>query len=203
MRRQRGFTLIEIMVAVLIAAILSVMAFEAMQQALANRERIRVAQARLQSVQFAMRSLVQDMSQTAPRPVREPVGVSFEPAVKSGSSEVTFTRGGWMNPAGIERSTLQRVRYILRDNKLYRDHWQVLDAQLNPEPVARLLLDRVKVFKVRYMTSDYEWVDDWPPAAQTGGVLTQIELGRRPIAFEITLELEDFGVLTRLIEVAA
>jgi general secretion pathway protein J len=200
MKRQRGFTLIEILVAVAVAAILAVMAFESMQQALKSRERIKEHAARLQSLQFTMRSFVQDLAQLSARPVREPLGGEFQPAVEGGT-EFNFTRGGWTNPVGLERSTLQRVRYVLRDDKLYREYWLVLDAQLEPQPIPRLLLDGVLSFKVRYMNEGREWQDIWPPVAQGGGALTMRELGRRPLAVELTLETKDFGVLTRIIEV--
>jgi general secretion pathway protein J len=198
--RQRGFTLVEIMIAVLIAAILAVMSFEAMQQALGSRERVRANAARLQAVQFTMRSLVQDFSQLDPRPVREPLGQEYQPALL-GSTEVSFTRAGWMNPVGVERSTLQRVRYALRDGKLYREYWTVLDAQLDPLPVSRELLSGVRIFKLRYMSDARTWRDDWPPPTLSGA-RPERELRWRPIAVEVTLELEDWGRLTRIIEVA-
>jgi len=200
MRSQRGFTLVEIMIAVLIAAILAVMAFEAMQQALGSRERVRANAARLQAVQFTMRNFVQDFSQLTPRPVREPLGGDHMPALL-GNDEVTFTRAGWMNPVGSERSTLQRVRYALRGGKLYREYWTVLDAQLEPAPVSRELLTGVRTFKLRYMNDARTWQEGWPPPT-LGGARPERELRWRPIAVEVTLELEDWGRLTRIIEVA-
>jgi general secretion pathway protein J len=202
MKRQRGFTLIEVLVAVAIAAILAMMAFESMQQALKSRGRIKEHAARLQSLQYTMRSFVQDLAQTSPRPVRQPLGADFQPAVDGqGGPEFLFTRGGWTNPVGLERSTLQRVRYAVRDGKLYRDYWLVLDAQLEPQPIPRLLLDGVLNFKVRFMDEGREWQNTWPPAAQSGGQRTLRELARRPLAVELTLETKDFGVLVRTIEV--
>lgn len=203
MKSQRGFTLVEIMIAVLISAILSVMAFEAMQQALDNRERVRAAEKRVREVQNAVRGLVQDFSQITPRPVREPLGSEFQPAVlarTTTSTQISLTRGGWMNPAGLGRSTLQRVRYVLRDGKLFREHWMVLDAQLEPQPQSKELLSGVKSFRLRFMNDGRSWQEDWPPPSLSNPPGEQW-MRWRPIAVEVTLELEDWGKLTRLVEV--
>lgn len=200
MKHQRGFTLVEVLVAVAIAAVLAVMSFEAIQQALNTRVRIKEHAARLQSLQSTMRNFVQDLSQIVPRPVREPLGNEYRPAV-DGGTEFVFTRAGWMNPAGGERSTLQRVRYVLRDNNLYRDYWLVLDAQLDPQPVPRLLLSGVLNFKVEFMDEGRDWQATWPPVAQAGSQRTLRELARRPLAIRLTMETQDFGVLVRIIEV--
>jgi general secretion pathway protein J len=201
--RQRGFTLIEIMVAVVITAILAAMTFQAIQQAVENRTRIGQNAERLQALQFTLRSLVQDFSQATPRPVRESSGASYQSAVMSGAPVgvlVTLTRGGWMNPAGLERSTLQRVRYVLEDGKLRREYWNVLDAQLDPPPIPRVLLDKVKSVQLRYMSENFSWQNDWPPLTP-GSTRTGTQLGWRPVAVEVIIELEDWGRINRIIEV--
>jgi general secretion pathway protein J len=203
MRRQRGFTLIEIVIAVMITAILFTMAYGAIQQAVGNRERLQQNSARLRAVQYTVRSLVQDFSQLAPRPVREPLGDGYQPALVTGTndaSQVSLTRGGWMNPVGAERSTLQRVRYRLDDGKLVREHWLVLDATLEPEPIKRVLLNGVRSFKLRFYSDGRNWQDSWPPASLSAA-RSEREQRWRPIAVEVTLELEDWGIITRIIEV--
>jgi general secretion pathway protein J len=203
MRRQRGFTLIEIVIAVMITAILFTMAYGAIQQAIGNRERLQQNSARLRAVQYTVRSLVQDFSQLAPRPVREPLGEGYQPALVTGgtdATQVSLTRGGWMNPQGAERSTLQRVRYRLDDGKLVREHWLVLDATLEPEPVKRVLLSGVRSFKLRFYSDGRNWQDSWPPTS-LGATRSEREQRWRPIAVEVTLELEDWGTITRIIEV--
>lgn len=202
MNRQRGFTLIEIVIAVMITAILFTMAYGAIQQALANRERLQHNSERLRAVQFTMRSLVQDFSQLAPRMVREPLGEGHQPAVVSeaNSGQVLLTRGGWMNPLGAERSTLQRVRYRVEDGKLLREYWLVLDAALEPAPARRQLLDGVRSFSLRFYNDGRNWQESWPPASLST-TRSEADLQWRPIAVEITLELEDWGRITRMIEV--
>jgi general secretion pathway protein J len=180
------------------------MAFGAMREALGHREVIKVRTARLAAVQTTMRSLVQDFSQIVPRPVREPLGPGYLPAVAGSTAatpEVTFTRGGWSNPAGSERSTLERVRYVLIDGVLYRDHWLVLDPQLQPDPVRRTLLDDVQDFQVTFMDDSRTWQSTWPPQ-NTINTNSERQLRARPIAIQVTVTLKDWGALTRVIEVA-
>jgi general secretion pathway protein J len=200
----RGFTLIELVVAMLITAILFAMGYGALQQAFKNRTAVEANAKRLEAVQYAVRTMVQDFSQLAPRPVRETIGEGYQPALVAlvaDATQVTFTRGGWANPAGIQRSNLQRVRYVLEDGKLRREHWLALDVLLDPPPRRRELLDGVRSFKVRFMNDGHNWQDSWPPNS-ISAMRSARELRWRPIAVEVTLELEDWGRITRIIEVA-
>ncbi len=151
-----------------------------------------------------MRSLVQDLSQMQPRPVRDVVGETYQAALlgaTAASPEIVFTRAGWANPAGGQRSTLQRVHYVLRDGALYREYWTVLDAQLDPLPISNKILDNVTDFQVRYMDDGRNWQTSWPPTS-TNGVTGERQKRWRPVAVEVSLTLKDWGTLTRLIEVA-
>jgi general secretion pathway protein J len=110
---------------------------------------------------------------------------------------VTFTRAGWANPAGIQRPALERVAYRLQDGVLKRMHWPVLDVTEATAPIGRDLLDHVKSVGFRYMTDARQWTDQWPPAGNANVYRL------RPFAIEVTLELEDWGKIVRIIEVPA
>ena len=115
---------------------------------------------------------------------------------------MTLTRGGWPNPAGLPRGTLQRVNYRLDNGTLVREYQTVLDATLANAPVKRDLLTDVVRITIRYMDSSRVWQEQWPPLTSTPQGPT-VGLGLRPMAVEIVIELRDAGRLTRLVEVAS
>lgn len=203
MMRTRGFTLVELLVALFISAIMFAMGYGALQQALGNRETLKANQDRLGQLVNTMRIISQDVGQLAPRPTRSLVGDGADPALQAdrrADALVTFTRFGWANPAGIQRPALQRVRYVLENGTLYREHWHVLDPVLGAQPARRALIDGVRTVGFRFMESGRSWAEQWPGIV-TAGDPRQPQLRRRPIAVEVVLDLEDFGTITRIFEV--
>jgi general secretion pathway protein J len=231
--RPNGFTLIELIVALFITAIIFSVGYGAINQALRSHDELKEHQGRLSEVQNAVRAMVQDFSELSARPIRDPLGQNWiacittqggdalsggadssssatsgsgpaapddddddstAPADDGGADLVAFTRGGWANPAGIQRPTLERVSYRFANGTLRRMHWAVLDGTEASVPVRRDLLTHVKSISFRYMTDAREWTTQWPPLGATG-------LRSRPFAVEITLELEDWGHIVRVIEV--
>jgi general secretion pathway protein J len=79
----RGFTLLEVLVAMFIAAIIFAMGYGAINQALKHRIELQEKQARLLELQTTIRVIEQDFVQLAPRPIRQPVGADFYPALMS------------------------------------------------------------------------------------------------------------------------
>jgi general secretion pathway protein J len=208
--RIRGFTLVEVLIAVAIVAIMAAMGYAGINQAMRERVAVEAAQQRLIDVQRAMRILSQDFAQVVPRPARDPEGGGdLQPAIASARTPgtlVTLTRGGWSNPIGAQRQTQQRVRYRFGDGMLYREHWLAVDAALNAEPRARVVLDRVKSVTMRYMDpTSRVWRNDWPAISGSGvatATTVDLLLRARPAAVEVIVELEDWGTVSRIFEVA-
>lgn len=198
MRRQHGFTLLEILVAVAIFGIMAIMAYGGLQAVISQQEIARDHASRLRAVQFAVRQIALDLEQVQPRPVRDELGDGYRAAVLADERNVypiELTRGGWSNPLAQPRAAIQRVAYRLENDKLIRVHWFVPDHTLAEEPVERELLDGVVDIRFRFLGPTAEWVTQWPPSV---GAADPSEL---PRAIEVVIELEDWGEIRRLIEV--
>ncbi|HTY94002.1 MAG TPA: type II secretion system minor pseudopilin GspJ [Steroidobacteraceae bacterium] len=229
-RPSKGFTLIELIVALFITAILFAIGYGAINESLRNHDQLKQRQARLTEVQNAVRVMVQDFSELAARPIRDQLGQNWVACLTTqaaaataaggdaaaaapdedaddsdaaagdtarddgGPDLVAFTRGGWANPAGIQRPTLERVSYRFANGTLRRMHWTVLDGTEASMPVRRDLLTHVKSVAFRFMDASRQWVTQWPALGASG-------LRTRPFAVEVTLELDDWGRIVRVIEV--
>jgi general secretion pathway protein J len=200
-RRVRGFTLVELLVAMAIVAIIGVMALAGLSEAINQQTIARERAARWQKIQFAMRVVVQDIAQLQPRATREEFGEQYQPALLASPNAqfaLEFSRGGWANPGGFPRGTVLRVAYNFEDDKLVRFHWPVMDRTLSTPPVRTELLDGVENVEVRFLDSAGEYHLDWPPLQMSG----QQRLVMRPRAIEFAIELKDFGRVFRLVESA-
>lgn len=199
-RNNHGFTLIELLVAMAISMVLAIMTYGGFQQVQTISRAASESANRLGELQMAMRRIEQDVLQSVPRPVRDPVGDSQRPAFLGDMSQqygLELSRGGWSNPLGHARSTQERVAYFLEDNQLIRRHWMVMDATLSIVPVDTVLLQGVNQFEIRFMDGSRNWTSQWPPLDSAGPV----GLRNRPLAVEITLDVDGFGRLERLLEV--
>jgi general secretion pathway protein J len=201
-RKVTGFTLIEVLVAMAVFGVLTILAYMALGQTLANAEMLTERMDRLQAIQRTMRYLSNDLSAASPRPVRDELGSNYLPAVMVSAANdfaLAVTHGSWSNPAGLPRSTQQRSVYLLEDGKLIRVYYAVLDATYSNNAISTEILDGVESLEFRLIQDNGEATNQWPP---TGAAGPQGE-SMRPRAVEIILTLEGEGEIRRIIEVAS
>ncbi len=206
----RGFTLIEVLVALSLTAVVSFASYTGVSVGIEGTNQLRVITSRLSEVDRAFGMLTRDLRQVVDRSIRDEFG-DILPALVGGDYaewDLSFTRAGWRNPVGISRSDLQRVNYYLAEDNLYRESFFTLDRVDQELFRQDTILEGVSDLRILFLEStrilrgnekieiDYTyWQDNW---VHTNDFPTS-ELAL-PAAIEVTLVLEDIGELRRLYE---
>ena len=202
MPRHRGFTLLELIVAVFIAALMFAMGYAALGQAARQRGAVEAEQRAIDDLQRALRVMTLDFAQAAARPVRDALGRGLEPAVLAdarAAQGVSLTRAAGAAVLGASRPALQRVSWSLEGDALVRTAWAAPDrTQTTPER-RRVMLEGVKRLQFRFLAPNGEWLAEWPGTADRDAGAAPGRL--RPRAVEVVLEDARIGVIRRVIEV--
>ena len=201
-RYHAGFTLLELLVAMAIFALLSVMAYAGLSTVLNANQILDTNMERLTEVQRSVTLLSRDIRQTINRAIRDTYGDTKQPLIGStafdtlGTPMVELTRTGYSNPLGTKRSFLQRVAYHVEEETLYRHSWRVLDQAQDSEADVLAICHDVESLVLRYLDQDNTWHEQWPPSdPEYQGVAL-------PKAVEVSIELTDWGKVVRLLPLA-
>ncbi|PID55059.1 MAG: type II secretion system protein GspJ [Gammaproteobacteria bacterium] len=208
MKRVAGFTLVEVLVALSITALVGALAYGSLATVLSGVESNRTATERVRELNRALRLIDRDLRQLVARPVRDEFG-EMEAALRGASDSLgglSFTRAGWSNSQLRPRSTQQRVRYVVEENTLWRESYAVLDRAPDTEVQRVALLENVQSMELKFLEQleslqlldggagidSSDWLDSW---AMDRSVSDNTVL--LPAALEITLFIADFGEVRR------
>jgi general secretion pathway protein J len=194
-----GFTLVELLAAVAIFAVMSLMAYGGLSAVLKARAAVESSLARTAAIQKAVYRLQSDLEQARGRPIRDEYGDAqaaflLRDEGREGT-RIEFTRGGWRNPRLQRRSAFERVAYGLKDNRLIRYGWAALDRAQEDEMTELPLLDDVTALEWRFLDAQRVWQAEWPPRNLAGAGNQADQL---PLAVELRLETRDLGEIRYL-----
>lgn len=201
--RQRGLTLPELLVALLIFSIVAAATVGALRLGVEARDQLKASESQLAEMQIANIVMKEDFAQIRPRAVRDEFGAIAGAPFRGGREAqprneaagerrlLAFVRAGWRNPgADAPRSGLQYVEYIEKDRALVRRIRPFLDDARGQPRFDRTLLRDVDGLRFRFLAGEargaLDWIDLWPaPGAP----------GEAPRAISLTFDSRRYGAV--------
>ncbi len=191
-----GFSLIEVLVAMAIMAVISVGALSILNKATESKSNIKNNGDRLNNVQRAFLFLSNDIQQITTRIVRDEFGdpvASLSSDTQSSSPYIRLTRLGRRNPAQLPRSNLEHLIYTVEDKTLIRTSYSFSDGMSADLALKRPILENVENMSIEFFDGE-QWHEYWPLVEGNEEQATQL----LPVGVKLKLELTDYGVIERL-----
>lgn len=187
----RGFTLLEMLIAIAIFAMLGLAANTVLSTVMKNDTATREFATKLKAMQQGFGVIERDLNQMVARTPRLLEGGRGTTVFQTGSNmldseseSLVFFRLGWLNPDGLlPRGSLQSVAYVVMDGKLQRWYYPYPEPEFGAEPIKTMIMD--KVISVEYaFFADDKWQ-------------RKTDATKLPKAIAIEIEFEDIGKVQR------
>ena len=197
--RNRGFTLIEVLIAVTIFAVMSAFAYRALSSILDARERVAQENQKWRGVSTFFARLEADLTNAAARSIRNSNNLPEAAFVgnltfnKETEGQLMFTRMGLPGSSGTLAAP-QRLGYRIKQGTIEELVWPVLDQGQRTVPAVYPLLSGINSFTLRYLSSTNTWQTRWPPQTTSPASVRDI-----PKAVEVALTLDSGETITRLL----
>ncbi len=194
--KNSGFTLLEVLIAIVIFALISLTSFSIFNTVIKSDESSQRHTKRMNELQRAFLIIERDLLQISMRTIRlngeAPLKgyLHTENNISSSTQYLGFVRQGWTNPGLLlPRSDLQSVAYQLNDTTIERLHFNFVDPVQGEEPKVRKLLSEVSALRFEYFDGK-KWQKE-------------NENNELPLAIAIEIDTEDYGVIRRQFLVAS
>lgn len=189
--KHHGFTLIELLIAMTIFAVLSGLAYRAINYLI---EAETIAQEGLESITELQRAIMiweRDVRQVLPRSYQDEFG-TVQKAINileyaNNGGVVEMTTGGYQDWTGRSGHQIQRVRYSVVEEKLIREYWVRPDYMTATPKQSMTILHHVKSAVVTIPDNNSSTSDDDQPK------------NTLPASIALEIEHAEYGKITRLL----
>ncbi|MBA2350489.1 MAG: type II secretion system minor pseudopilin GspJ [Pseudomonadota bacterium] len=180
-RLPAGFTLMEVLIALVIMALMSGMAFRGLSAVLDSRERLAAENRKWRDIALLFTRFEQDLTAAVNRRIRDtnnlviPAFVGKTDPVGAYDAHLYFSRMGAGDQTGA-MSDIQRVGFRYREGAIEQLLWPVLDQAPRSKPAVIELMRGVKEFEVRYLDRTGTLQTRWPVTAQANPMPTAVQI---------------------------
>ena len=185
MTKRSGFTLVELLVAIAIFAVLSALGWKVFDYLIKIKERNTQHEQRLGQLQEAYQQVLRDTVQIVP--ITANVAGQVQPAVMLQNGQLTFSKTGVTDPLMQGIPPEERVEYIYKadEKKLYRYKYKNLNQTGNDQPETCVLLDSVDQFQIMLLNPNE--MAQWPEVALSENDVTQTKILPRGLKINLTV----------------
>ncbi|MEP6943463.1 MAG: type II secretion system minor pseudopilin GspJ [Betaproteobacteria bacterium] len=168
--RRRGFTLLEVLIALAIVATLAVLGYRALAAMSESETRLAAEAERWRTLDLFFARLEGDLRQAIPRAarldqVREAPWLAGASDAE-GNAALAFSRAG--PEFNVEPGSAgQRLQYRFREGAIEVVYWPGYDRVRAMVPTVYALLNGVSRFRLAYLTKSGAWVENWPVSGES------------------------------------
>lgn len=190
-----GFTLIEVLVALAVLAMVTLASHQILSTAINANQNSKEKVAEIGAMNTVFRMMQQDFTQLALRNTRNESGDSLELFLMadrflfdSQYHGVAGVRDGWSNPVNLlPRSELQLFSYVVEEDNLVRKYRIYVDSLDGTEPKSQVLLEDIKDFTISFRGDNDKWEENWTNPSLPKAIKVEIALADEIIVSRILL----------------
>jgi general secretion pathway protein J len=182
---QRGFTLLEVVVAIAIFSLLGLATYQLLDRVMRSDQRIQTQEQQLRHLQRALGLLERDLIQAQRHALKD--DHSHSQALVSQPQGLRVLRGGWRNPLEFPRSDLLQANHRLSDGEWLRETQGLEPGSISQ---AQSLLSGVELIHLRFIDGQGQAHDSWPVGSQALSL---------PAAVDIALNAPGYPNIRRVI----
>lgn len=185
MNAKKGFTLVELLVAIAIFAVLSALGWKVFDYLAKVKDRNAMHEANLEQLQESYQQILRDTMQAVPLTAN--VKGQQQPALVLHNGRFNFSKTGVTDPLQQGISPHERVEYQYRadEKKLYRLKYRNLHQTGNDQPESSVMLDEVEAFEIVVLNPNE--LSSWPESSVDSQQTEQLRLLPKGIKINLTV----------------
>ena len=195
--KSKGFTLIEILIALMIFAFVAVMTSIGLRNITNSRNVLNARSKQIATLQLAMTIMQQDISQMVNRSAF--VEGTQQAALVAAANSIKFTTANNPNIGGLlPHSDLFRVEYSVASSGLTRKINLFVDSDSKAKPITETILPDVNSIKFKFVNSSGQMLTYW--YSQLTNTIIGVAPNSLPQAIIVDIDIKGLGQIERIFQ---